>query len=163
MTKGGNKRAELPTRQQVLDYIRGSEIPVGKREIARAFGIKGADRIPLKAMLKDLEHAGEIDRGRHRRMGAPGALPEVTVLTVLGPDTDGELMAARRRAATGRAPRDRRGEAPRIFLVPDRTAKPAYARGDRVLARLRRLDETSYEARVIRRLRSAPAAHRRSL
>ena len=113
MTKGGNKRAELPSRQQVLDYIRGSEIPVGKREIARAFGIKGADRIPLKAMLKDLEHAGEIDRGRHRRMGAPGALPEVTVLTVLGPDTDGELMAA---PATGQRrggrQRDRRRRGP---------------------------------------------------
>ena len=152
MTKGGNKRAELPSRQQVLDYIRGSEIPVGKREIARAFGIKGADRIPLKAMLKDLEHAGEIDRGRHRRMGAPGALPEVTVLTVLGPDTDGELMAAPATGSDGAGD----GEAPRIFLVPDRTAKPAYARGDRVLARLRRLDETSYEARVIRRLEAPP-------
>jgi ribonuclease R len=157
MIKGRSKRAELPTRQQILDYIRGSEIPVGKREIARAFGIKGADRIPLKAMLKDLEHAGEIDRGRHRRMGAPGALPEVTVLTVLGPDTDGELMAAPAPGSEGAGSGGAGdGEAPRIFLVPDRTAKPAYARGDRVLARLRRIDETSYEGRVIRRLEAPP-------
>ena len=51
MSKGRSQRAGLPTRHQVLEFIHGSEIPVGKREIARAFGIKGADRIPLKAML----------------------------------------------------------------------------------------------------------------
>jgi ribonuclease R len=153
MSKGRSQRAGLPTRQQVLEFIRGSEIPVGKREIARAFGIKGADRIPLKAMLKELEQEGAIDRGRHRRMAAPGALPEVTVLAVLGPDSDGELLAA---PAAGGDGADGGAEAPRIFLIPDRPAKPALARGDRVLARLRRLDETSYEARVIRRLDAVP-------
>jgi ribonuclease R len=153
MSKGRSQRAGLPTRHQVLEFIRGSEIPVGKREIARAFGIKGADRIPLKAMLKELEQEGAIDRGRHRRMAAPGALPEVTVLAVLGPDSDGELLAA---PAAGGDGADGNAEAPRIFLIPDRPAKPALARGDRVLARLRRLDETSYEARVIRRLDAVP-------
>jgi len=142
------KADRLPTRQQILEFIRGSEVPVGKREIARAFGIKGAERIPLKAMLKELEQAGEIDRGRHRRMARPGSLPEVSVLDVLGPDADGELLAA---PATGE------GGAPRIFLLPDRMAKPALARGDRVLARLRRLDAESYEAKVIRRLPAVPA------
>src|SRR5215472_472385 len=112
MTRGRSRKAELPSRQQVLDYIRGSETPVGKREIARAFGIKGADRIPLKAMLKELERDGEIDRGRHRRMAPPGALPEVTVLSVLGPDSDGELLAT---PAAGSDGADGAGEAPRIF------------------------------------------------
>jgi len=142
------KGDRLPTRQQILEFIRGSEVPVGKREIARAFGIKGAERIPLKAMLKELEQAGEIDRGRHRRMARPGSLPEVSVLDVLGPDADGELLAA---------PAQGEGAAPRIFLLPDRMAKPALARGDRVLARLRRLDAESYEAKVIRRLPGVPA------
>ena len=40
----------LPTREQLLDFIRQSDTPVGKREIARAFGITGADRIPLKRL-----------------------------------------------------------------------------------------------------------------
>jgi len=142
------KGDRLPTRQQILEFIRGSEVPVGKREIARAFGIKGAERIPLKAMLKEMEQAGEIDRGRHRRMARPGSLPEVSVLDVLGPDADGELLAA---------PAQGEGAAPRIFLLPDRMAKPALARGDRVLARLRRLDAESYEAKVIRRLPAVPA------
>ena len=144
------KQAPLPTREKILEYIRESPTPVGKREIARAFAIKGADRIGLKAILKDLEREGEVDRGRHRRVASPGALDEIATLTVLGPDADGELLAA---------PADGHDEArrPRIFLLPERLAKPALARGERVLARLRRLDADSYEARVIRRLPVLPA------
>jgi ribonuclease R len=33
---------------------------IGKREIARAFGITGSDRIGLKQILKELESEGEI-------------------------------------------------------------------------------------------------------
>ena len=88
------KQAPLPTREKILEFIRESPTPVGKREIARAFGIKGADRIGLKAMLKELEREGDIDRGKHRKMASPGALDEVATLTVLGPDADGELLAA---------------------------------------------------------------------
>src|SRR5581483_6274484 len=95
------------------------------------------------------EREGGIDRGRHRRLAPPGTLPEVTVLNVLGPDPDGELLAAP--AETGEG-----GKAPLIFLIPDPPVKPALARGDRVLARLRRLDEASYEARIIRRLDAVP-------
>ncbi len=144
------KQAPLPTREKILEFIRESPTPVGKREIARAFGVKGADRIGLKAMLKQLEREGDVDRGKHRKMASPGALDEVATLTVLGPDADGELLAA---------PSDLGADAkaPKIFLLPDRLAKPALARGDRVLARLKRIDEASYEARVIRRLPNLPA------
>jgi ribonuclease R len=150
MAERRRKQAPLPTREKILEFIRESPAPVGKREIARAFGIRGADRIGLKALLKELERGGEVDRGKHRRIASPGALDEVITLTVLGPDADGELLAA---------PTDGNAEAKgsRIFLAPDRLAKPALARGDRVLARLRRVDGDTYEARVIRRLPILPA------
>ncbi len=150
MAEHRRKQAPPPTREKILEFIRESPTPVGKREIARAFGIKGADRIGLKAMLKQLEREGDIDRGKHRKMASPGALDEIATLTVLGPDADGELLAA---------PADGAGEGkqPKIFLQPERLARPALARGDRVLARLKRIDEDSYEARVIRRLPSLPA------
>ena len=149
MAERRRKQAPLPTREKILEFIRESPAPVGKREIARAFAIKGADRIGLKALLKELEHGGEVDRGKHRRIASPGALDEVATLTVLGPDADGELLAA---------PADaNEAKSPRIFLLPDRLAKPALARGDRVLARLRRLDGNTYEGRVIRRLPVLPA------
>jgi len=73
MSDGKKKKAPLPTKQQLLDFIHDSPTPVGKREIARAFRIAGADRIPLKAMLKELERDGRVDRGRGRRVARPGA------------------------------------------------------------------------------------------
>ncbi len=135
----------LPTRQQILDFVRNSPTPVGKREIARAFQVKGSDRIPLKALLKELAEEGVVDRGKKRRMAPPGALPEVAVLDVIGPDADGDLLA-RPATWTGDAP------PPRIELAPDRKGAPALGEGDRVLARLERIDARSYKARVIRQL-----------
>ena len=56
--KGG-----LPTREQILEFIQSSDAPAGKREIAKAFALKGADKVALKALLKDMGDAGRI-RGR---------------------------------------------------------------------------------------------------
>jgi ribonuclease R len=141
----GRSRPPLPSRQQILEFVRDSPTPVGKREIARAFQIGGADRIALKAMLKDLERDGALDRGRKRRLSRPGALPEVAVLEIAGTDPDGEVIARPVPWA------EDAGEPPLIYMAPDR-AGPALARGDRVLARLTRTGETTYDGRVIRRL-----------
>ena len=51
----------FPTKDEVLTYVRESPTPVGKREIARAFAIKGADRQRLKALLKELKAEGALD------------------------------------------------------------------------------------------------------
>jgi ribonuclease R len=139
-----------PTREQVLDFIRNSPTPVGKREIARAFQLKGADKIPLKAMLKELAESGEIDRGRKRRVAPPGALPEVAVLVIEGPDPDGDLLARPVSWAGEETP-------PRIEVAPERRGAPALAAGDRILARLSRTGADSYSARVIRQLVGQPS------
>ena len=65
--KKATKKVPLPTKQQILEFIRESPTPVGKREIARAFHIRGDDRVALKALLKDLSNDGELDRGRGRK------------------------------------------------------------------------------------------------
>jgi ribonuclease R len=144
------KAPALPTREQILDFIRQSPTPVGKREIARAFHLKGADKIPLKAMLKELAENGEIDRGRKRRMAPPGALPEVAVLAIDGPDVDGDLLARPVSWASEEPP-------PRIEVAPERRGAPALAAGDRILARLSRTGADSYSARVIRQLVGQPS------
>ena len=41
----------FPTKDQLLDFIRDSPTPVGRKEIARAFRISGDDRVRLKALL----------------------------------------------------------------------------------------------------------------
>jgi ribonuclease R len=159
--KAGGKRkkeAPFPTKEEVLRFIRESETPVGKREIARAFQLKGSDRIPLKALLKELEREGAVDRGRNRRMGAAGELPEVTVVQIIGPDEDGDLWARPVNIRPDDAePRilvieEKRG--PRVPTHPGARSHTALGPGDRVLVRLTRVDADEYEARPIRKLES---------
>ena len=73
----------LPTRKQILDFIASSDQPSGKREIARAFGLSGADKIALKALLKDMADEGLIDSSPGRAFHQMGGIPKVTVLRVV--------------------------------------------------------------------------------
>ncbi|HTO81749.1 MAG TPA: ribonuclease R [Methylomirabilota bacterium] len=143
------KKSALPTKQQVLDYIRNSPTPVGKREIARAFGISGGDRIPLKAMLKEIAAEGDVERGRGRRLARPKSLPETAVVQIVGVDPDGEVLARPVAWTDDSKP-------PRILMAPERRGTPALAEGDRVLARLARIGPDLYEGRTIRQLAGVP-------
>ena len=40
------KPSAFPTREAILALIRQSPVPLGKRDIAKAFKITGSDRIP---------------------------------------------------------------------------------------------------------------------
>ncbi|MGQ9370950.1 ribonuclease R [Azospirillum sp. A39] len=136
----------FPTRDEVLAFIRSSPVPVGKREVARAFRLSGsADRERLKELMRGLEASGAVERGRGKKMAPPRSLPEVTVLEATAIDADGEVLA-RPLTWTGE------GEPPRIFMMPEKKGHPALAPGDRVLARLKRVNERLYEARTIRRI-----------
>ena len=42
---------KLPSKQDILDFLATATGEAGKREIARAFGVKGGDRIALKELL----------------------------------------------------------------------------------------------------------------
>jgi ribonuclease R len=139
------KSPPFPSRDQVLAFIRESDGKISKREIARAFQLKGPDRIRLKALLREMEAEGQVDRGRRRRLSAPGALPEVCVVQVIGPDEDGDLWAR----PINLSPDDAE---PRIVIVADRHLDRPLAVGDRVLVRLQRTDADLYEAKPIRRL-----------
>ena len=46
--------SKLPTKKQILDWIRENPKKSNKREISKAYGIKGAMRIELKRILKEL-------------------------------------------------------------------------------------------------------------
>ncbi len=139
----------FPSKEEVLAFIREQTTPVGKKEIARAFHIRGDDRIALKALLKELREEGELDRLPGRRLVESGTLPPVMVLEVVEIDADGELLA---RPAVWR----QEAAPPRIYLAPERRGRPAIGPGERVLARLARLDDGTYEARPIRVLGGAP-------
>src|SRR5215212_6600398 len=65
----------------------------GKREIARAFGLSGQDKIDLKRLLKDMADEGLIDSSPGRAFHQAGGVPKVTVLRVQSVDDGGNVWA----------------------------------------------------------------------
>ena len=57
----------LPDRDRLLAFVAERGGPVDRKEIARAFRLKGAERAALRDLLRDLEAEGAIDRRRGRR------------------------------------------------------------------------------------------------
>ena len=93
--KGARRKTtvgKLPSRQEILDFLQTASRETGKREIARAFGIKGGDRIALKELLRDMADDGLI-AGSRRKLTRPGVLPPVTVIEIVARDADGEFIA----------------------------------------------------------------------
>src|ERR1700733_8626953 len=86
------KRSRLPSREELVAFIRERSGEVGMREIARAFGAKNADRAALNRMLRELAETGDIDR-RRKRLHHAGTLPPVVLADITGRDADGELLA----------------------------------------------------------------------
>ncbi|MGB0498751.1 MAG: ribonuclease R [Rubricella sp.] len=140
----------LPTKDQILDWMREHPGHSAKRDIAKAFGIRGAGRVELKRMLKELEADGLIERGRRKSFREAGTLPPVAVLRVLGPDEDGELLAE---------PTEWEGDEPPHLRVIERKGDGALGKGDRILARIGREEGPErhhHVARVIRKIGTGP-------
>ena len=137
--------AKLPSKADLIEYIQESPTRVNKRDIARAFKVKGDDRPALKAMLRELEQDGVIERSGQRRFSEAGRLPEVAVLIGHRIDADGELIA--RPTAW-----DNPEPAPVLFVRSTKVAGRAIGIGDRVLARLSSAGDGTYEAHPIRKL-----------
>ncbi len=141
---------QLPSKSQVLQWLSDNPTLTSKRDIARAFGIKGGDlRIELKRLLKELEDEGALMK-KQRSYLNPSALPPISILQVLAPDADGDLFA---RAMEW----TEEGEPPSI-LIMTKKSDPALGEGDRILARLEPVGgkDHAYEARLIRKIGSNP-------
>src|SRR5438132_3696892 len=119
--------AGLPSRKQVLDFIASSDQPAGKREIARAFGLSGQDKIELKRLLKDMADEGLIDSSPGRAFHQAGGVPKVTVLRVVEVDDSGQVRAVPEQWHAETPP-------PKLKII-ERGRRGALGIGDRVLAR----------------------------
>ena len=84
--------ARLPSKDEILTWIADNPGKTSKRDIAKAFGVKGADRIDLKRILKALEEDGHLEK-RRKTYRDPDSLPPVSVLQVKEPSADGDLFA----------------------------------------------------------------------
>lgn len=133
------------SKEAIFALIQSSPVPVTKREVARAFNIKGGElRVALKQILKALEKEGSIIKQPGGDYSAPDGLPAVTVIVVTQIDVDGDVLAK---------PLDwdeaLKGEAPRIEVMPDKKYFKDMREGSRALVRLIR-DGDLYEAKIIR-------------
>ena len=118
----------LPSRDQILRFIGESDQPAGKREIARAFGLKGNEKIRLKALLKDMADEGLIDGGPGRAFHKMGGVPKVTVLRIVDIDGDNVVAVPEHWVAEGLPP-------PRLRVIERGRRQSALGVGDRILAR----------------------------
>ncbi|NRD90315.1 ribonuclease R [Sphingopyxis sp. BSNA05] len=121
------KSNQAPTRQQILDFIERSERPAGKREISRAFGLRGPDKIALKALLKDMAKDGLLAGDPARALHKVGGVPKVTVLRIVEIDGN-EAIGIPEKWEEGSGP------APRL-RIKEKGRRAALAIGDRILAR----------------------------
>ena len=152
---GPAKRDGLPGRDEILEFIKTSPGKVGKREIARAFGIRGPERMDFNRLLASMSEEGILS-GDRKRLQKKGSLPSVTVLEVTGRDDDGDLIAKP-------VVWEDDGERPSV-LLPVRSARgpevdieASIAVGDRILARITELSGEDvegyrFEATPIKRL-----------
>jgi ribonuclease R len=117
----------LPSREKIIDFITTSPSPAGKREISKAFGLHGADKIALKALLKDMADEGLIDSAPGRAFHKMGGLPKVTVLRIVDVEDDQVIGV----------PEIWHGEGipiPRLRVI-EKGRRGALGVGDRVLCR----------------------------
>ncbi|MHB8286589.1 MAG: ribonuclease R [Caulobacteraceae bacterium] len=140
----GPPSVALPDRETLKAFIaKAGEVDVG--EIAKHFGLKGADRRDLRRLLKSMQDAGDLGKRGRKGVAAAGALPPVGVVDVVEQDADGDLFVRLVKAGE---------EAPHVRLAPDRAEKVAGAPGlgDRLLVKFERLETGEVEARIIKRL-----------
>ncbi len=133
---------DLPTPQEILEFINSSPTKVGKREISRAFNLKGLKRVWLKNVLKDLADQGLIKRGHKKNVHSHAALPPVLLVTV-APELseEGEVLLK---------PVEISGDFPPILLTDKGSAQ--VKSGDRLMVRVKRHTDGYYTARLIKKL-----------
>ena len=142
-------KAPLPGMDDIIAFLNDNPGKVGKREIARAFHIKGDDRAKLKDMLKELKSSGKIEKASGKKMVSTDALPETCPCEITGTDSDGELVA---RPLNW----DKKTPKPQILITDLGRLRPAPKEGDLVVLKLTPKGKRFYHGKVVRRLSEKP-------
>ena len=136
----------FPTPDEIVAWIEANPDLASKRDIAKAFGIKGDARVWLKDALADLEAEGRLGGGR-KGYKKPGALPPIVTLDIFSRDKEGSLL--------GR-PTELPPEADPVIVSirqPRTGRTPPAGVGDRVLAKVfpsKDRDGPAYSGRVLK-------------
>ena len=138
-----SKPRGLPSKPELLAFIEARSGKVGKREIARAFGISGHEHIGLKNMLRELAEQGHLERKR-KKLHRSGKLPSVVLADVVARDPDGELIAV-----PTEWDEEAHGSPPKIRIHIPRRSRPGEIAGigDRALLRTEEIEDSGEEIR----------------
>lgn len=139
--------AGLPSENEILAFVANAPGRVGKRDIARAFGIKGEGKLALKQVLRSAQRRGVLARSG-RKLQAEGVVPAVCLVEITGINADGDVVA---RPVEWNE--ERFGQPPEIFLRSNGRSAPGI--GDRVLAKVDAI-QGGYSGEVLRTDRPPP-------
>ncbi len=117
----------LPNVDEVMEFIATSRDPAGKREIARHFGLKGQQKIALKALLKDMADKDLIDNAQGCTFHKKGGIPKVTVLKIVEINGNQPIAVPENWQMDNAVP-------PRLRVI-ESGKRRALGVGDRILAR----------------------------
>ena len=136
---------------EILNAIERSGGVINTRDLARTFGLKGDDRRELKATLKTMIEDGQLEQGHNRRSyRIPSTVPSVGIVEITSIDADGELIGRPISWKFG-------GSEPHITVtLPRRTRLRSPGLKERVLARLKIVDQNHVEAKILRHLGKVP-------
>ncbi len=140
---------DLPTKEDIEEFVRDADKPVTKRDVANAFGIKGQGRIAMKRMLKELVAEGLIRQTASQTYQAvdTSTAPSIATLRVTELTLDGEILAEPADDAVPQVWAD----GARIEINPDpKKTKRAPAVGDMVLARIFYVHDHLFYADVLK-------------
>lgn len=149
---GSNKTDHFPTSDDILAFLKEGGRKITKREVARAFQIKGPDKVQLKKLLREMINDGLIAQDAGRALRPADRLPSVQVVEFVGLDKHGDALVKPVKW-------DRKEDLPTIYLTDDKRKKgPAMGPGDRALVRLIPIKDSppTYRAQVLKLLKSSP-------
>ncbi len=141
------KKSFFPSKAEIIEYINSSSGRIGKRDIARAFGIKGDNRTKLKHLLRDLINNGDVVY-QHRVFENPRNIPSVIICQVGDLNEDGDF---------GLLPlsEEVKNRSNISIILPNKEAKRLKP-FDKVLVRLKKSGSESgveiYSAKVIKQV-----------
>ena len=142
------REQSFPNRDAILAFVRTQPGKVGIREIAREFGLKNADRVELKRILRELKDEGVIAK-QGKAVHEAAVLPPTVMADIAGRDSDGELIAT-----PTEWDEEASGAPPKIRIHVPRRPQPGTAAGvgDRALLRVEKPDAEggAYSGRVIK-------------
>ena len=86
----------FPDKKTVLAFLEANPHITARRDIAKGLGVKGEQRAQLRAVLRDLDDGGDVERTAKRAYARADHPPNTTVVEFLRIDEHGDLIGKAR-------------------------------------------------------------------